>query len=80
MQVLFQQADVDAPNILYQCEHRLHRLSTETLRGIACQLLSNLGVDGTTMPFHNNIDRQHKRAWRLLTPEVVRRRDQAIIR
>ena len=62
MQVLFQQADVDALNILYQCKHRLHRLSTEKLRGIVHQLLSNLGVDGTTTPFHNDIDRQYKRA------------------
>ena len=55
-QVLFQQADVNAPNILYQCKHRSHRLLTETLRGIACQLLSNLGADSTTTPFHNDID------------------------
>ena len=56
VQVLFQQVDVDAPNILHQHKHRLHRLSTEMLRGIAHQLLSDLGVNGTTTPFHNDID------------------------
>ena len=77
--VLFQKADIDAPNILYQYKYRSYRLSIETLREIACQLLSDLGVDDTTTPFYNDVDRQYKRAWRSLTLEIVQQRDQATI-
>ena len=80
LRVLFQQADIEASNVLCQCKHRLHRLSTETLRGIACQLLSDLGVDSTTTPFHADIASTNKRPWRSLTPEVMLRRDQATVR
>ena len=80
VRLLFQQADAEVSNVLHQCKHRLHRLSTETLRGIAHQLLSDLGADSTATPFHTDINNKNKRAWRSLTPEVVLRRDQATVR
>ena len=80
VRLLFQQADVEVSNVLHQYKHRLHCLSTETLRGIAYQLLSDLGVDSTATPFHTDIDKKNKRVWRSLTPEVVLQRDQATVR
>ena len=69
--ILFNQAEIDASIILHQYKHRLHCLPTETLRGIAHQLLSDLGVDGSATPFHNDMNRKREGAWRPLTPEVV---------
>ena len=80
VRILFNQAEIDASSILHQYEHRLHRLSADTLRGIVHQLLSDLGADGSTTPFHNDINRKHAGMWRPLTLEVAQRRDQATIR
>ena len=53
--MLFTQVEISASSILQQYKHRLNSLSTNTLRGIVYQLLSNLNVDSYQTPFHNDI-------------------------
>ena len=77
---LFTQVEINASSVLLQYKHRLNSLPTETLRGIAYQLLSNLNVDSHQTPFHNDILRNKTSTWRELTPEIIQRRDQATMR
>ena len=80
VRVLFNQTDIEISSVLSQYKHRLHRLSTETLRGVAYQLLSELGVDSSNTPFHTDINKNRDKMWKPLTPEIVRNRDQATLR
>ena len=77
---LFTQVEINASSVLLQYKHRLNSLPTETLRGVAYQLLSNLNVDSHQTPFHNDILRTKTSTWRELTPEIIQRRDQATMR
>ena len=79
VQVLFNNTEIESSSVLQQYRHRLHRLPTETLRGVAYQLLSDLNIDSHDTPFHNDIKKNCKSPWRDLTPEVLIRRDQATI-
>ena len=54
---LFTQVEINASSVLQQYKHRLNSLSTDTLRGVVYQLLSNLNVDSHQTPFHNDIMR-----------------------
>ena len=75
--MLFTQVEISVSSVLQQYKHRLNSLSTDTLRGVAYQLLFNLNVDSHQTPFHNNIMRNKTSTWRELTPEIIQRRDQA---
>ena len=79
VQVLFNNTEIESSSVLQQYRHHLHRLPTETLRGVAYQLLSDLNIDSYDTPFHNDIKKNCKSPWRDLTPEVLIRRDQATI-
>ena len=72
---LFTQVEINVSSILQQYKHRLNSLSTEILRGIAYQLLSDLNVDSHQTPFHNNIMKNKTSTWRELTREIILRRD-----
>ena len=74
---LFSQVEIKDSSVLQQYKHQLHRLSTETLRGIAHQLLTDLNVDSHHTLFHTDVMKNSKKAWRELTPEITIRRDQA---
>ena len=77
---LFTQVEINASSVHLQYKHRLHSLPTETLRGVAYQLLTNLNVDSHQTLFHNDILRAKTRTWRELTPEIIHGRDQATMR
>ena len=55
--MLFTQVEINTSSVLQQYKHRLNSLSTDTLRGVAYQLLSNLNVGSHQTPFHNDIMR-----------------------
>ena len=76
VQLLCNQVDIDYSSVLHQYKYCLNRLPTNTLQGIAYQILTNLHVDSQHTPFHNNVKRCRKSAWRDLTPNVLRRKDQ----
>ena len=78
--MLFGQVEISASSPLYQYKHKLNHISTETLRGIAYELLSGMNVDSYLTPFHNNLKRQNRGIRRDLSSDVIRRRDQATIR
>ena len=77
---LFTQVEINASSVLLQYKHRLNSLPTETLRGVAYQLLSNLNIDSHQTLFHNDILRNKTSTWKELTPEIIHRRDQAMMR
>ena len=77
VKTLFSQVVINNRNVLHQCKHRLRYLSTETLRGIAYQLLADLNVDSHIAPFHADAIKNCKRPWRELTPAIILRRDLA---
>ena len=80
VRLLFHHTDISISPVLHQYKYRLHSLPTETLRGVAYQLLSDLGIDSTNTPFHNDINKSRVKVWRPITPEIVRNRDQATLR
>ena len=77
IKTLFSQVAINDRNALHQYKHRLHYLSTETLRGIAYQLLADLNVDSHIALFHADTIKNCKRPWRELTPAIILRRDLA---
>ena len=68
---LFTQVEINASSVLQQYKHRLHSLSTDILRGIAYQLLSDLNVNSHQTPFYNDIMKNKTSTWRELTPEII---------
>ena len=79
VKVLFHRTEIESSSVLHQHGNRMNRLSTETSRGVAYQLLSDLNADGLNTPFCNDVQRNRKNAQRDLSPEVLMRRDQATI-
>ena len=69
--------DVSATSVLHQHKHRLNKVSTEMLRGIAYELLSILGVDSQRTHFHNDLHKNPKDRRQELTPRSLHQRDLA---
>ena len=77
---LYNQVSLNAANVLHQCKHRLNKVSTETLRGIAYELLSILGVDSQRTYFHTNLHKSPKDRRQELNPETLHQRDLVTVR
>ena len=52
---LLTQVEINTSSVLQQYKYRLNSLSTDTLKGVAYQLLSDLNVNSHQTPFHNDI-------------------------
>ena len=72
--------DLNAANVLHQYEYRLNKVSTETLRGIAYELLSILRVDSQRSFFHADLHKRPKDQRQELNPETLHQRDLATAR
>ena len=64
-------AEIEETNAVQQCRHELKKFSTETLRGVAYEFLSQLNVDSHQTPFCDNLHRKHYFC-RSLTPDMIR--------
>ena len=74
---LYNQVNLSATSVLHQHKHRLNKVSTETLRGIACELLSILGVDSQRTYFHTDLHKSPKDRRQELNPGTLHQRDLA---
>ena len=72
--------NLNATNVLHQREHRLNKVSTETLRGIAHELLSILGVHSQRTYFHTDLHKSPKTRRQELNPRTLHQRDLATAR
>ena len=64
--------------MLYQCKCRLHKVSTETLRGIAHELLANMRIETRRSGFHNDSLKHSSNKRCALMSTVLMRRNKAI--
>ena len=77
---LYQQVDINTSSVLYQYKYKLNNTSTETLRGIAYELLSTLNIDSQQTPFHSDICNPRSRQRRKLSSYIIYLRDKATAR
>ena len=56
---LYCKVDINNTSVLHQYKNKLHKVNTETLRGIACELLSHLGINSYHTPFTRIFIRSH---------------------
>ena len=68
---LYNEVDIYDSSVLHQYKNKLHKVNTETLRGIAYELLSHLGIDSYHTPFHNDIYKALDSKRRDLTPSII---------
>jgi len=68
---LYNEVDIYDSSILHQYENKLHKINTKTLRGIAYELLSHLGIDSYHTLFHNDIYKAPGSKRRDLTPSII---------
>ena len=69
--------NLNTTNVLHQHKHRLNKVSTETLKGIAYELLSILGVDSQRTYFYTDIHKSPKDRRQELNPGMLYQRDLA---
>ena len=72
--------NLSATNILHQHKHKLNKVSTETLRGIAHERLSVIGVDSQRTYFHTDLHKSPKFRRREFNPTMLHQRDLAMAR
>ena len=77
---LYREVNINNTSNLHQYKNKLHKVNTETLWGIAYDLLSHLGIDSYHTLFHNNIYKTLASQRRDLTPSIILQRDQATAR
>ena len=68
---LYNEVDIYDSSILHQYENKLHKINTKTLRGIAYELLSHLGIDSYHNLFYNDIYKAPGSKRRDLTPSII---------
>ena len=68
---------LNAKNVLHQHKHSLNKVSTKTLRGIACEMLSSLGVDIQRTYFHADLHKSPKDRRQELNPGTLHQCDLA---
>ena len=74
---LYNQVPINNTSILHQYKNKLNKVNTETLRGIAYELLSHIGINSHHTPFHNNIRKTPSSQRRDLTLSIIHQRDLA---
>ena len=52
---IYNQVPINNTSVFHQYKNKLNKVNTETLRGIAYELLSHIGINSYHTPFHNNI-------------------------
>ena len=52
---LYNQVPINNTSVLHQYKNKLNKVNTETLRGIAYELLSHIGINSYHTLFHNDI-------------------------
>ena len=77
---LHNQVTVNNTSILHQHKNKLNKVNTETLRGIAHELLSYIRIDSHYTPFHNDIYETPSSQRRDLIPSIINERDLATAR
>ena len=68
---LYSEVDIYNSSVLHQYKNKLYIVNTETLRGIAYELLSHLGIDSYYTLFHNDIYKAPGSKRRDLTPSII---------
>ena len=68
---LHTQVDIISTNELNQCKHRLNKVNNETLRDIAHELLSHLGVYSQQTQFYIDLQKNPNARRRELAPSVL---------
>ena len=58
----------------------MNKVNTETLRGVACELLSHIGVNSQQTQFHTDLQKHPNARRHELTPSLLRQRDLATAR
>ena len=74
---LCNQVEIESTSVLHQHKCRLHKVSMETLRGIACELLTHLGIEARQSSFHNDPLTHPSSKLKALTSTVLIMRDEA---
>ena len=77
---LCNQVEIESTSVLYQHKHRLHEVSTETLRGIVHKLLTHLGIEARRLSFHNDSLTHPSSKQKALTSMVLIMRDEVTAR
>ena len=77
---LYHEVDINNTSVLHQYKNKLHKVNTKTLRGIAYELLSLLGIDSYHTLFHNDIYKAPGSNRRDLMPSIILQQDQATAR
>ena len=77
---LYSEININNTSVLHQHKNKLYKVNTETLRGIAHELLSHLGINSHHTPFHNDIRKTLSSQRRDLTSSMIRQRDLATTR
>ena len=77
---IYLQSDISPSSVLHQYQYKLNKVNTETLRGIAYELLSTMNVDSSQTLFHSDLRRSPSNVRRELTSSALLRRDQATAR
>ena len=54
MKELHNQVDIEPTSILHKHKDSVNKVSIKTLRGVACELLTSIGVDTRHSHFHND--------------------------
>ena len=72
---LYRKVSINNTSILHQHKNNLHKVNTKTLRGIAYELLSHLGINSYHTLLYNNIYRTPASQRRNLTPSIILQRD-----
>ena len=77
---LYCKVNINNTSVLHQYKNKLNKVNTETLRGIAYELLSHLGINSHHTLFYNDIYKTLASQRRDLIPSIIRQRDQATTR
>ena len=77
---LYYEIDINNTSVLHQYKNKLHKVNTETLQGIAYELLSYLGINSYYTLFNNNIYKTLASQRRDLMPSIILQQDQATAR
>ena len=68
---LYSEVNINNTSILYHYKNKLHKVNTETLQGIAYELLSHLGIDSYHTPFHDDIYKTPASQRRDIMPSII---------
>ena len=74
------QVNISNTSVMHKCKHRLNKANTETLRGVAHELLSHLRVNSQQTQFYTNLQKNSNARRRELVPSLLRQIDFATAR